>query len=101
MFQSKTLFVVGAGASQEAGLPTGNGLTATISNKVDIKFQGYDEHLSGEIEIANALKSHVQDAGGDINHYLEACWHIRDAMPQASSIDNFIDQQGDDRIASR
>lgn len=98
MFQPKTLFVVGAGASKEAGLPTGSELTATIADKVDIKFRGYNEQFSGEYEIADALMSHVQDIGGKIDHYTDACWHIRDAMPQASSIDNFIDQQGDDKI---
>ena len=101
MFQSKTLFVVGAGASKEAGLPTAIKLTATIANMVDIKFRNFNEQFSGEHEIANALRSHVRDVDGrpgDINPYLHACWHIRDAMPQAISIDNFIDHQGDEKI---
>ncbi len=93
MFQSKTLFVVGAGASNEARMPTGNELTATITNKIDIKFRDF-EQISGDNAIASALKSHV----ADIYPYQLACWHIRDAMPQAASIDNFIDHQGDDKI---
>ncbi len=95
MFNSKTLFIVGAGASKEAGLPTGNELTATIAKMVDIKFRNF-EQFSGEVEIVDALRSHARD--GDIEPYLDACWHIRNAMPQAISIDEFIDQQGDDKI---
>jgi hypothetical protein len=101
MYEPKTLFVVGAGASQEAGLPTGNELTATIAEKVDIKFRNYNEQYSGELEIAAALRfqaRNVDGTRGDINPYLNACWHIRDAMPQAISIDSFIDHQGDDKI---
>jgi len=101
MFQSKTLFIVGAGASKEAELPTGNELTASIADKVDIKFRNFNEQFSGEIEISDALRAHVQGVDGqpaDINPHLGACWHIRDAMPQASSIDSFIDNQGDDKI---
>ena len=101
MFQSKTLFVVGAGASKEARLPTGNQLTATIANKVDIQFGEFTKQLRGSFEIAGALTLHVKDVDGqpgDVNDYFAACWHIRDAMPQASSIDDFIDHQGDDKI---
>ncbi len=85
----------------EAGLPTGNELTDTIANRVDIKFRKFNEQFGGDHEIASALKILTRDIDGppgDINLYLPACWHIRDAMPQAISIDNFIDQQGDDKV---
>ncbi len=101
MFQSKILFVVGAGASKEGGLPTGNELTATIANKVDIQFGEFTKQLRGSFEIARALTLHVKDVDGqpgDVNDYFAACRHIRDAMPQASSIDDFIDHQGDHKV---
>ena len=102
MFQSKTLIVVGAGASKEVGLPTGNELTDTIADKVDIKFRDFNEQFSGDCEITSALRFHARDVDGrpgDINSYLHACWRIRDAMPQAISIDSFVDDhQGDEMI---
>jgi len=101
MFKSKTLFIVGAGASKEAGLPVGNELTATISEKIDIKFRNFNEQISGEYEISDALRQHTRNIGepGEFNSYLNACWRIRDAMPQAISIDNFIEaHQGDEKI---
>jgi len=39
MFQKQTLFIVGAGASFEFGLPTGNTLAATMQKKMDIRFE--------------------------------------------------------------
>ena len=38
MFESKTVFVLGAGASHEVGLPVGSGLAEIISKKLDIRF---------------------------------------------------------------
>jgi hypothetical protein len=38
---------------------------------------------------------------GDINPSLEAAWRIREALPQAISIDNFIEShQGDERVVA-
>lgn len=98
----RLVFVVGAGASKEVGLPTGQELTATIATKVDILFSDFNQQTSGEHEIVAALREHVSDRAGDhndVNDYLRAGWRIRDAMPQALSIDSFIDaHQGDEHI---
>src|SRR5690606_36661756 len=57
---------------------------------------------SGDETILQALRLAVQQEEPptrDINPHLHVCWRIRDAMPQAISIDNFIDvHQGDLRI---
>ena len=102
MFNSKTLFIFGAGASKEAGLPTGNELTATIANMLDIKFDDDLTLISGDRVIYQALQRHVHEAdgqGGDIYSYQQAGWLISNAMPQASSIDSFIDaHQGDEKV---
>ncbi len=98
MLNSKTTFVVGAGASNEAGLPTGRELTATIAGMIDIKFDDDLTQISGDRVIYEALREHVrgEDGGdGDIYDYQQAGWFIKDAMPQASSIDSFIDTHQD------
>ena len=98
MLNSKTTFVVGAGASNEAGLPTGRELTATIANMIDIKFDSDGTQSSGDSVIAHALREHVRGedgGGGDIYGYQQAGWFIRDAMPQVSSIDSFIETHQD------
>ncbi len=95
MFKSKTVFIVGAGASREAGLPTGEQLKDVIASKLNITYKvGIDPTSpdTGDAAIAWALVEHVRKKGtGDINSYLFEAWKIRDAMPQAISIDNYID----------
>ncbi|MGB5746556.1 MAG: hypothetical protein WBM69_06215, partial [Desulfobacterales bacterium] len=51
----------------------------------------------GDHAIMEALRINVQQPDGhcDINPYLHESWHIRDALSQAISIDNFIDAHRD------
>lgn len=94
---SKSLvLVVGAGASYEVQLPLGVELKRQIASLLDIR---YDYHrISGDSLIDGAFR-HITAGNGDregINPYLFASWRIRDAMPQAISIDNFIDAHRED-----
>ena len=98
MFRSKTLFVVGAGASNEASLPTSKELARKIADKLDIQVeQGYKQ-ISGSYLIPDAIRRPVPPHNNyrDINSYLDAAWAIRDAMPQALAIDNYLDAHSSD-----
>ena len=93
MQQKKTVIVVGAGASHEARLPTSTELKRSIAKYLDIKFDG-TRQKSGDRTIAASLQTCT-----DINQCLPACWKIRDALPQATSIDTFINShQGNKEI---
>lgn len=102
MVNSKTVIVVGAGASKEVNLPTGQELKESIAKtlKLELDFTG---RLSGPDRIiCNALESIVKKNGQDKQYnppllrYIYAAEKIRNAMPLAISIDNFIDtHQGD------
>lgn len=59
MFESKTLFVVGAGASAEIDLPVGSALLETIAKKLKIEFKGRVERISGDIELINAIDEYA------------------------------------------
>lgn len=96
----KLTLIVGAGASKELGLPVGSELKQKIASLLDIRFD-FHQQKSGDYQIRSALESAVRQPDGqrDINPHLHAAWRIRDAMPQAISIDNFIDNhQGDEKI---
>src|SRR4051794_32501351 len=100
MIRSKTLFIVGAGASCEAGLPAGNELKLQIANHLNVRFQDFQQ-TSGSFKIVEALREQLrrQNLPNNINPYLGSVWRIRDAMPQPISIDNFLDaHQGDEQI---
>jgi hypothetical protein len=99
MIKSKTLFIVGAGASKEVGLPIGAELKSKIASTINVRFQ-HGSQISGDYVVTEALRRHRHDPtmnrSGDINPFLHAAWMVRDAMPQALSIDNFIDAHRDD-----
>ncbi len=102
MIKSKIVFIIGAGASQEAGLPTGADFKKLIAEKLDIRFKDGFTRTSGDYQIENTIREHVKRLNPqhiDINPYLYAAWKIRDALPQALSIDNVLDAHtGDDKI---
>jgi len=99
-----TVFVVGAGASKEAKLRTGFEFKAQITQLLDMRYDDFGDRLEhGDRIIRDALRVHVRQPDGrrgDINPYLHKAWHIRDALPQAISIDHFIHAHRDnDKIA--
>lgn len=100
MSNKKTLYIVGAGASREANLPTGHELKEKIASLLDIRFDNSYTQSSGDSYIYEALRRYVEQSeiqNEDITPYLYAARHIRDAMPQAISIDSFIDTHNDDK----
>jgi hypothetical protein len=98
--KQKTVFVLGAGASKELNLPTGDELKIQIAEELNIRFDKWDEQLSGSHDITQAFRILVQPnpQQRDINPYIDACRRISVAMPQAMSIDNFIDVHGEDKL---
>lgn len=100
MFREKTVFVVGAGASKEFGLPVGDGLKAEIAKRLNFYFEDGLRLTRGNRTLAQAIKQMVQQSGErDANPYYAAGRRIADGMPQAISIDNFLHtHQHDDRI---
>ncbi len=101
MFKTKTVFIVGAGASKEFGLPTGAELKKAISDSLNITFPDGYHQTSGDRVIVEALRRYSRDPSngrdGNINPFLHAARMVRDAMPQAISIDNFIDAHRNDK----
>jgi hypothetical protein len=89
MLKQNSVFVVGAGASKEFGLPVGAELAIKISEKLDIVFDRYGRSIvSGDKDLFdNVTKSH----GQELSQYQKAAWLIRDGIILAHSIDDFLD----------
>src|SRR5690348_7481499 len=98
MLRSKTLFVIGAGASAELTFPTGRQLTDRIANRLK-RVTRYTATVD-DSTIHDALHRHVNAKNsGDLSSYLQAAWTMSEAMPLASSIDTYMDaHQDDERI---
>ena len=98
----ETVFIIGSGASEEAKIQTASELKRSIAYLLDMKFR-FDEQLHGDYLIWGALKEHVRRSGEPVKNltlYSRAAQHINRAMPQAGSIDQFIDTNpNNDKIA--
>lgn len=94
--------IVGAGASCEAGLPSGDALKGRIASLLDIRFEDGWNQNSGDHQITQAFRDFSSSNGerGDINALLHKAWRIRDVVPAAAiSIDNFLDaHRGDTQM---
>lgn len=95
------VFVVGAGASKEAGLPTGYELRSRIANALKTRSEGVYQRMICENEsIENALRQICQRQANrqqqNINSYHSACKSIADGMQVAPSIDHFINMHRHD-----
>jgi hypothetical protein len=102
LFHSKTVFIVGAGASCEFGLPSGAEIKAKIGRLIDIRFQDGYSLSSGDFQIVECFRRIARQddqLNGNINPILQKCWLVRDALPAAISIDNLLHaHQGDEYI---
>src|SRR5262245_5959516 len=98
MFHRQTLFVLGAGASYEAGLPVGTELAKTIQKKMDIRLGEFNNTIgSGDKDLYfHIRRSHPQEADCD-----RAARRIRDGLGGAQSIDDFLDIHRDNEQVNR
>lgn len=97
--QKKLAIVVGAGASKEYSFPIGSELKQHIADLLDIRFQHGTRQQSGDYMIMEVFRRLCRPDNADANEFLYASWRIRDCLPQAPSIDQFIHtQRGDKRI---
>lgn len=90
---SEITLVVGAGASKEVNMPTGFELLQTIQVMLDVKLDRVVGLYGGDDKFRDALMGLYQRYRDHsiAASYIHAAQHISSAMPQAVSIDNFID----------
>lgn len=94
MLKNRTLFVVGAGASNEFGLPLGTKLAEQIAAKLHFKFD-FGNLIEGEHKFFSALRQNFKDTQ-ILNNHLNACARIKSGIRLARSIDNYIDTHKED-----
>lgn len=88
MIKQATTFVIGAGASNELGLPLGSDLRAEIGRHLS---PGRDAAFSNDAMLEHAMHLASQGAMAiNPNTMHGACRMLAAAMPNVSSIDNFI-----------
>lgn len=89
MFNKRTLFIVGAGASAEYKLPVGNELASRISKRLDVNYDRYGrEPNTGDLDLWHQIHHAHQT---EVNEYQQAAWLVRDGVDLSNSIDDFLD----------
>jgi hypothetical protein len=101
----RTVFVIGAGANVEIGMPSGNELKTKIAELLDITQGKNSREYGGDALILEAILKHVQGNNIYVNQldaqkFINAAVNISKAMPFSISIDSFIETRKDDnRVA--
>ena len=94
MFRKRTLFVLGAGSSYEVKLPVGLGLARDIATRLDVRLGDDNRNIGeGDKYLLGKFQSLYPQ---QFNQYLQASWRIRDGLPTAASIDDFLDMHSHD-----
>jgi hypothetical protein len=89
MIRTKTVFVIGAGAGFDIGMPLGDALSNLIASKLNIKF-GLDKQESGDEEIMQALKIIASAQMEDPNLYRAAGCNVASGIGYTKSIDSYL-----------
>lgn len=89
MLQSRTLLILGAGASKEAGFPLGLELRDQLTAMLSIVFSS-DRQLSGDRVLGRYLQSLTQDDEAKALRLLEAARMVSRKLPQVPSIDALL-----------
>ena len=105
MIRSKTVFVIGAGASRDLGFPGGPELLQNIVSAFDIHFDQFTKQpKSGDRTLLEAIKIKTGGrVGFDVpqaNLLLQAGRRIMRSSAGGDSIDNVIDQADDEPLVA-
>jgi hypothetical protein len=87
MFRSKTVFVLGAGASKEFGLPLGAELAGSIASMMDFQHDTLGGLTGGDQSLFRA----VARKDGDQQRTYNAARRIAQGLALRKSIDDFLD----------
>jgi hypothetical protein len=95
MFDKKTVFIVGAGASCELGLPAGNGLMTKIASAVapNQSNWGFANDDIQRVIVTREQRAYGHNWGGAIARFRTAAVKLHKALPYARSIDTYLDSQ--------
>ena len=102
----ETVFVIGAGASAEVGLPTGERLKELISDSLDIEYNSIGDASKGDILIERSIRekcSKISDtrlSHKEMSEYKTIFKKTRNLLHLSPSIDNFIDSNREDKRIS-
>jgi hypothetical protein len=98
MIRTKTVFVIGAGAGFDIGMPLGDTLSTLIASKLNIRASG-GKVESGDHEIMEALKVIASVQKEDWNLFRAAGCNVASGIVFTKSIDSYLNaHSGNERV---
>jgi len=96
MFSVPTVFVIGAGAGKDVGMPVGSELSVEIANKLNIKHKDFGPELvSGDYEISAALRRIAKAKGENYNDWRSAGCMVATGINYTRSVDSYLNAHKD------
>ena len=96
MFPVPTVFVIGAGASKEIGMPLGSELSKEVAPKLDIKHRNFGAELTKGDEVISAALRRISKARGEnYNDWRAAGTTIAKGVGYTKSIDAYLNAHKD------
>ena len=96
MFKVPTVFVIGAGAGFDVGMPLGDKLSRIVGEKLRITFEG-NQQTSGDSLIMEAMRQHAKANGQNANVYRRAAFGVAGGIAYSRSIDSYLHAHKDDK----
>jgi len=90
MFKQNVVFVIGAGASYEYGLPLGSELKERIAKAVRFRFEYGHRLVGGDGNLLDHIRRHVHGDSARSNEYTKAANLLASAIPAFVSVDEAL-----------
>jgi hypothetical protein len=90
LFTQKVVFVIGAGASYEYGLPLGSELKERIAKAVRFRFEYGHRLVGGDENLLDHIRRHAHGDGARSNEYTKAANLLANAIPAFVSVDEAL-----------
>jgi hypothetical protein len=97
MLKVPTVFVIGAGAGVDVGMPLGDQLSHIIGEKLQIKFEEGNRQTGGDKLIMEAIRKHAADNQQNANLYRQAAFSVAGGIAYSRSIDSYLHAHKDNK----
>src|ERR1051325_3004557 len=94
MLRRPPVFVIGAGAGVDINMPVGSTLSATIADKLNIRFDSA-EQKSGDRDITAALRRIAKERHENFNEWRAAACSVAGGIRYTRSIDAYLNTHKD------
>jgi hypothetical protein len=96
MFRVSTVFVIGAGAGVDVGMPLGDQLSRMIGEKLRITSEG-GQQTGGDSLIMEAIRKHAATNKKDAKLYCRVAFSVAGGIAYSRSIDSYLHAHKDNK----